>query len=181
MRNQIGLVIAIFFNIGFTNNYNYMKHLSFIFSICLLFLSGCSIVPKYPYLETAVVLDYSEYTKNGFFMTEANSVGFDYEAIGSVSAKVQSGYEVLRENLREVGDDVYGKSTVKRSVKYGNYKQAYSDTAIEVLYNKAKDIGANGLINIKVTYIPAVRDLKTGIIYEPDAIIVTGMAIRKKF
>ena len=114
-------------------------------------------------------------------MTEANSVGFDYEAIGSVSAKVQSGYEVLRENLREVGDDVYGKSTVKRSVKYGNYKQAYSDTAIEVLYNKAKDIGANGLINIKVTYIPAVRDLKTGIIYEPDAIIVTGMAIRKKF
>ncbi len=41
------------------------------------------------------------------------------------------------------------------------------------------EIGANGIINIKVTYLPAIRDLKIGIVIEPDAIIVTGMAIRK--
>lgn len=157
-----------------------MKHL-----ICILFagslaLSSCSIIPKTPYQESAVVLDYSEYTNKGFFMTEANSVSFDYKALGSVSAKVQSGYEIVQETVRKaIKDDVYGESHDSRKIKYGKYKQAYSDNAIKVLCDKAMEIGANGLINIKVTYIPAVRDLKTGLVIDPDAIIVTGMAIRK--
>lgn len=34
-------------------------------------ITGCSIIPKSPYQQSAVVLDYSEYTNKGFFMTEA--------------------------------------------------------------------------------------------------------------
>ena len=143
-------------------------------------ITGCSIIPKSPYQQSAVVLDYSEYTNKGFFMTEANSVNFEYKAIGSVSAKVQSGYEIIGESVRKgMKDDIYGETYDKHKVKYGKYKQAFSDDAINVLCNKAMERGANGIINIKVTYLPAIRDLKTGIVIEPDAIIVTGMAIRK--
>lgn len=138
-------------------------------------MTSCSVLPKYPYVQNAVVLDYSEYTNKGFFMTEANSVSFGYKALGSVSAKVQSGYEVIGETIRKaVKDDIYGNSEDKRKVKYGKYKRAYSDDALKVLYEKAKEIGANGLINIKISYV--TNSYST---ISDDVIIVTGMAIRK--
>lgn len=39
-------------------------------------ITGCSIIPKSPYQQSAVVLDYSEYTNKGFFMTEAKFCQF---------------------------------------------------------------------------------------------------------
>lgn len=151
-----------------------------LFFVLSAIVSGCSILPKHAYQRNAVVLDYSEYTNKGFFLTEANSVSFDYKALGSVSAKVQSGFEIVGESVRKAMlDDVYGEASNSKKTKYGSYKQAYSDDALKVLCDKAAEIKANGLINIKVSYVPAVRDLKTGVVLEPDAIIVTGMAIRK--
>ena len=41
------------------------------------------------------------------------------------------------------------------------------------------EIGANGIINIKVTYIPAEYDYKTRVRISEDGMFVTGMAIRK--
>lgn len=150
-----------------------------MFAILTLAMSGCSVY-KTPYLSTASVLDYSEYTNKGFFLSEANSVNFEYKALGSVSAVTTGGYEVVssteRKNMR---DDVYLSSEPSQKVKYGPYKWASSKDALATLCEKAMEIAANGVINIKITYIPATYDPKTGLRATPDSYVITGMAIRK--
>lgn len=56
-----------------------MKKLVTLLSIaCILFgLSSC-VTSKLQYTELVSTLDYTEYTKSGFFITESNSVSFDY-------------------------------------------------------------------------------------------------------
>jgi uncharacterized protein YbjQ (UPF0145 family) len=153
---------------------------SILLLLTTVLMAGCYPI-RFSYHQSSVVLDYSEYTKRGFFLTEANSVSFEYQALGSIFAKVTSGYEILSETSRTgMSDDLYGATaSVKRKVKYGNYKQAYTDDALKVLYAKAREINANGVINLQFTYTPAEYDLKTGLMTYPDGVIITGMAIRK--
>lgn len=150
-----------------------------MFAILALVLSGCSVY-KTPYLSTATVLDYSEYTNKGFFLSEANSVNFEYKALGSVSAVTTGGYEVISSTDRKnMQDDVYLSSGSSKKVKYGPYRWASSEDALATLCDKAMEISANGIINIKITYIPATYDPKTGLRATSDSYVITGMAIRK--
>ncbi len=155
-----------------------MKNL-IVLAVMAVFLFGCS-VHKTPYVSTAVVLDYSEYTNKGFFLSESNSVSFDYKALGSVSAVSTGGYEVLSTTERKnMQDDVYTSQEPSKSVKYGKYKAASSKDALSSLCNKAMEIGANGVINISTSYIPGTYDSKTGALLSGNSYVITGMAIRK--
>lgn len=89
-------------------------------------LSGCG---RGYYIDN-VSLDYSQYTKEGFFITEASSVSFDYEPVASVYTFVYSGTEK------------------------GKWKRATYVDGVKAVYNEAKQKGANGIINLKydVTY-----------------------------
>lgn len=150
-----------------------------MFAILALVLSGCSVY-KTPYLSTATVLDYSEYTNKGFFLSESNSVNFEYKALGSVSAVSTGGYEVLSTTERKnMQDDVYISQEPSKSVKYGKYKSASSKDALSALCNKAMEVGANGVINISTSYIPGTYDAKTGVLISGNSYVITGMAIRK--
>lgn len=62
-----------------------MKNLFYILLAVLLFTS-CSM---YKSINETVVIDYSRYTSQGFFITESNSVSFDYKPIGSVVTVVK--------------------------------------------------------------------------------------------
>ncbi len=150
-----------------------------MFAILALLLSSCTVY-KFPYQSTASVLDYSEYTNKGFFLTESNSVSFEYKALGSVSAVTTGGYEIVssveRKNMQ---DDVYLSPETSKKVKYGPYKWASSKDALSTLCDKAMEVSANGVINIKITYIPATYDSKTGSLASPDSYVISGMAIRK--
>ena len=52
--------------------------------IILLFFSSCMST----YRSYTIVVDYSRYAANGFFITESNSVSFEYMPVGSVIAHV---------------------------------------------------------------------------------------------
>ena len=95
-----------------------------LFLLATIMLSGCSL---FKYAEYSHIVYYDEYPD--FFISEANSVSFEYEPIGSVSAYIVSGY-------------VRGK-----------YREATPETAIYLLYQKAKEENANGIINLKVEKI----------------------------
>ncbi|UVS09697.1 hypothetical protein NXY26_06920 [Parabacteroides distasonis] len=112
-------------------------------------------------------------------MTESNSVSFDYMPIGSVTAKVNSGYEVKDVNTKEYIDDaVYsGDPSVKLNINYGKYIKATTDKAIEELYNRAVENDANGIIGLSITPITETNQQFGTVI---TGYFVSGMAIKRQ-
>lgn len=122
-----------------------MKRVLFLFNIVLpLFMSSCVSLEQMTVTE---VIDYSRFLKNGIYVTESNDVDFDYIPVGSVVS-------VTRGAIRNAWS--YSVDTEK----------AFSDIG-----KKVKGIGADGLINMKIsnTYINSFYYTT-----------VTGMAIKRK-
>ena len=153
-----------------------MKKTVFMLALLPLMFS-CSTIGKFPYVQEASIMDYSQYEKKGLFITEANSVSFEYKAVGSVSAKVESGFEVIGgKKVKAIGDDIYQKQmTTKTKVSYGEFVAAPSQ-ALELLYQKSVENRANGIINLKISPITQYTQDYGNVI---TGYFATGMAIRK--
>lgn len=74
------------------------------------------------------VIDYSRFTKNGIFVTESNSVNFNYEPVGSVIS---------------VSRGAVDNSFVSYRVDM--------DKAFSEVGKKLKELNADGLINLKIS------------------------------
>lgn len=129
-----------------------MRKILLLIALSAIVCSCATVDFRTPYVKSHGVIDYSDYLSKGFFITESNSVNFDYEPIGSVTSVVKSGWEVLNQTKQRVTsvDDVYG-SYNRSKVKYGDYVSATLEDAIEDLYSAAIALGANGVINFRVT------------------------------
>ena len=144
------------------------------FCVVLLLVTSCTTY-KIPYRRYSAAIDFSAYAQKGFFITESNSVSFPYEPVGSISAVVSSGYEILNsENLKST-DDVYGSY---KKIKYGKMIDASVNDALDELYNSAIRLGADGIINFRSEYVPSLYN--KAVLITPDSYIVSGMAIRRK-
>lgn len=142
-----------------------------LLAVAALAMTSCS---KIPYTSTVTVIDYSYFTKKGFFITEAPSVSFEYEPIGSIMVRVESGHEVIKEE-RKVSKSILGGEIETYSSKMGKYKVATIDDALDVIYEESVKAGANGLINVKITPLSVYQSGQTYI----TGYIVNGMAIKK--
>ena len=150
--------------------------------VCVLAFASCATQKPMPPFTTASLLDYSILTERGIFVTESNSVGFDYETVGSVLVKGYGGYvkKASKKEKRErivTQDDYYihdeGFPITKG--KYQYIEPSLVDAMI-TLGDYLKDVGANGIINIKVTVMPEDINDDTN---NKDKIVITGMAIRR--
>lgn len=144
-------------------------------ALLMMIVSSCVTIPKHAYEQSVTYIDYTSITsQTGIFLTEATSISQPYDGLGSVSAFVQDGYEVM--NIKQVNDttydSIYGYSVTRKKdkIKYGEYKLASPIEAVRLAANKAKDMGANGIINIQIRTIPGERTSYT----------VTGMAVKIK-
>lgn len=122
----------------------------------------------YKSINETVVIDYSRYTSQGFFITESNSVSFDYKPIGSVVTVVKG------TKKKETGKQGKGDSVQERKKSFfdeprAEYYSVYE--AIDEFVRKSKNAGANGTINFKVSY---TNDKEFG-----NGYVITGMAIKK--
>lgn len=68
---------------------------TFFLSVVLTIFLLASCAPKISYTKSVGFVDYSVYQNKGIFLTESNSVNFEYDAIGSVTAVIYSGDAVL--------------------------------------------------------------------------------------
>lgn len=141
--------------------------------ICILAASCAS--PKPAYESIVTYIDYRAITsQTGVYLTEATSITESYEGLGSVTAVVQDGYKItnITQPNDTIFDSIYGQTVIKKKskVKYGNYINATPIEAVRLAANKAKSMGANGIINLKITTIPGER----------TSYIVTGMAVKSK-
>lgn len=132
-----------------------MKIRIIIISLCCLLVSSCETV-NIPQVTVTVLRDYTPMTDKGIFVTESNSVDFDYLPIGSVISVTSAAFDsfVIK------GDDV--------SVRY---KPIDLNKAFDDISQKLIDKGANGIINLKI---------ESSYLNNGCYITVTGMAIRTK-
>lgn len=103
-------------------------------------MTSCQIRRSMFYASSSHV-DYRPYSEKGFFITEANSVSFEYTPISSVLAITRSVYST---------NELIAKSIDKKD-RDNSFVEASAQDALEELYKKAKDLGANGIVNLKIT------------------------------
>ncbi len=143
-----------------------MKKLLTFASAALLLVSCASVQMPAPRSYVSVI-DYSALTGEGFFVTESNSVSFNYEPIGSIMVEEVGGWGKIQP--KDVGkDDAYSSRSGKNVYLYPEMSDAFG-----TLKKQLAEMGANGIINLKVT---------TNYSQELNAttsIVLTGMAIRR--
>lgn len=128
--------------------------------IVSLFLIGCGPIKPH-YLEKVYSLDYSEFTKDGFFLTESNSVGFDYTTVSSIVVDIYLGE----------GDNWhYYKGKMYRT---SGAATPYT-RSMQLAVAEAKENGANGIINLKFKW--SIVDI---VGTKQEVITLTGMAIKR--
>lgn len=149
-----------------------MKFLKLL-TLSVLCISSVSCTPKFS--SKVYYTDYQRYSDAGFFITEYNTVSFDYVPVGSVvvrqTAGVMSDTEIISQNVPEKRgyDELYGELEKKR---HSNSWKLPSDyTALDAVYKVAKEQNADGIINLKIT-MPEVNNA--------DIIELSGMLIKRK-
>lgn len=144
-----------------------MKKVWFAFAMIIALCTSCQTSP---YIQKVNYLDYSFFKERDFFITETNTVSFPYESLGSISVVVRSGKAVKSDNEER---DSY-KPLYQRK---GSFKRATLEDAYQLIYDSAKEKGANGLLRFNIEYLTVDGDLiknKPVIGY-----VITGMAIKK--
>lgn len=138
----------------------------------LLAVAMASCMPEFT--NKVYYTDYSNLSNQGFFVTESNSVSFDYKTIGSMVLQQESGQTKVRvqkekDKKKPTGfDDIYGEDRPQKQPKTkSKYKLATAQGALADFAEEAKQRGANGVIGLKITYGPGA------------AVIVSGMIIKK--
>lgn len=142
--------------------------------LTLLLLASCSVYKYCPPRTFVGLIDYRSLTEQGIYITESNSVNFDYVAIGSVYVEKRGGW--IRKNDKpkplSAKDDYYIAS---KSSKY-EYTSPDLYSALDDLKKEIKELNANGVINLKIT-LSEVEDKFSQLPVEK--ITVSGMVIKK--
>lgn len=143
------------------------KHLFTLMVIVLI----CSSCQTSPYIQKVNYLDYSFFKERNFFITETNTVSFPYESLGSIYVIVRSGKLYKTTDFDE--PDSY-KPMYQRK---GKYKRATLEDAYQLIYDSAKEKGANGILRFKIEYL--TLGTNAGKDKPIDSYIITGMTIKK--
>ena len=152
-----------------------MKKVYLLFSVMLLVLAACQSMPTPK--SNMVEIDYAVLTNQGIFVTESNSVNFAYEPIGSISIDELGGWvrKDSKKRAANIKEDYYYNSPNPY-----NGKQVYQAPDLDNMFNKLAaelhELGANGIINLKITQtVEFQKEIKQFI----HRVTISGMAISK--
>ena len=146
-----------------------MKKLLLMAVMAVRFM-GCSIIPRYQL--NSYTVDYSKYNKYNFFITESNSVNFEYTSIGSIVTESVTG------KMYKDGSDIPNQVEDYGFDAFTALKYASIDDAFQKLYEESVKKGANGVINVKMEFHNSYQDPISKTVYM-SRWIVTGMMIKK--
>lgn len=146
---------------------------TFLVIASTLLLASCATLYRAPRSYIGII-DYSPLTEQGIYVTESNSVSFDYKAIGSVYAEEVGGW--VRKDGKPESNDPKEPYYLFSSGKKKIYVLPDINSIFKKLVDQLKQSGADGIVNLKIEST-IEQDLATKLPY--DKIIVTGMAIKK--
>lgn len=150
-----------------------MCKLKFIMaSMIAIMLNSCVSAPKFE--QYVGFIDYVKIADEyNVFVTEANSVSFDYSPVGSIDVTEISGMKEVPVVSSVPSDTI--KSSVKSAKGYSKTKSLYvlatPESAVCFAAKKAKEMGGNGIINL---------DIQFTVHNNRPAYVVSGMVIKRK-
>lgn len=124
----------------------------FTLLIVSVFITSCGVM-QLNYKATTYSIDYSMYTKDDFFITESESVGFEYVPVASVGSSIETGY-------------LSSKNGGKNEKIY-----ATAEDALAYLVVQSQRLGANALIGLKI--------INTSVNQLFPSYSASGMAVKK--
>lgn len=133
------------------------------FLTLIIIATSCITTSKYT-VYTGMV-DFKKYNDKGFFITQSNSVSFNYEPIGYIATIVYSGMDENKHSTQ--------KKTSLAGPNMGKFHTASNEDAFNELYEKCLEEGANGIINVDFS---TAKDQQGNIV----SVQVSGMAIKRK-
>lgn len=144
--------------------------------VCLLILASlvasCSTVNVPSPKQYASCIDYGYLSQKGVYVSESNSVNFEYEPLGSLYVECTGGW--VKNNQRSAQssmEDIYYSKGQKVVYQPATVEDAFSQALGEL-----KKLRGNGIINFKINtiseYLPAYQ-------VSVNKIIITGMCIRR--
>ena len=147
-----------------------LKSLSLCGAALLLFsLSACS--PKLT--QRVYLVDYVEAGQGKVFISESNSVSFDYEPLSSIIVEefpgiVKTVVPVSGKESGRGGDPIYGDNKDAKVIQ--NYQKATAQSALNYAARKVIEMGGDGLINLKMsTFVEGGK----------NAVQISGMVIKR--
>lgn len=156
-----------------------MKKVLFSILVCTMLVSCMPVSPRYSVEVNHI--DYSYFKQKGIFVTEALSVNFEYESIGTLSIIERAGdITVEKTNMepnRKSADDVYERENSSETSEETIYKTSNIQNVLEYICNETSRVGGNGLLNLKITYLPPTISKQGRTANE--GIMITGMVIKK--
>lgn len=149
---------------------------SFLLMLPVLSLQSCSPTVSLPQAkEFITVLDYTKYNGQGFFITESNSVNFDYDPIATIYISM---YEGASEKSPNSSGWYVDKDGYSRKHKYQDWNLPSASEILEKAVEAAKKKGADAIINFNLSttsYYPySTSDFRL------SGLAVTGMAVKRK-
>jgi hypothetical protein len=143
-----------------------MKKILLISTLFMMLLTSCSTVPKSSFYYT----DFKQFYDDGFFVTESNSLPFDYIPMGSLKVVnnwdeiVVKGQKV--KNTKEVMvDDIYSEGT--RTIVPKKVTAPTAESALKEAKAFADKQGADGIMNLDIRH-------------KDNAVILNGMLFKRK-
>lgn len=134
-----------------------MKKSCYPLLVMLIALLSSCVSPKLSQVEMVNFLDYSKYTNQGFFITESNSVSFEYAPMATVTVTVLWGDEA--------------QWVVENGVAKKRYGDASPERALELAVKRSREKGANAIINLHIESVE---------LNGRPGILLTGMAVDRQ-
>lgn len=119
----------------------------YLIMLAVIALCGCSTSR---YTETTYLLDFRKYVKEGFVINP-NSSGLEYTPLGSLEVRFEEGKKLEGEYKNIIGLKV--RKDTNRNVVYGYYPS--SERMIEKIVEECKKLGANGIVDFRIKYVPS--------------------------
>jgi len=137
-----------------------------VFLLAVMAMSLFSCTTFAPYKTVSYTTDFTKYSSKNFFMSEANSVSFEYTPIGTIASYSISGSTKDESVVNEGNPYTFDEKT--------RYKHGNVADALQELYETAIKKGANGVINIKVDYFYPDKTVSI-----ESGYVISGMMIKR--
>ena len=136
-------------------------------------LTACETIKTNTFTQAASALNYQQIGGSDMFLTESNSVNSEYTPIASLIVYETTGRTVENVEYTEriAGSEIYG-TTPEVKIKQGKNRYANMASALAFAVKTAKEMGGNGIINIKTDMLFDEFNI-------PKTAIITGMVIKK--
>lgn len=149
-----------------------MKHILTLILAALL-VASCGVATHTRITETTFI-DYRPYTSAGFFLSPDSYAGA-FDALGEVRVSVTPAIlpraQAVRKTATNFTDGVYNNAGTTSAYVY---EKVGADDLLEEAVKVAKEMEANGLVDIDIQVVP------TGDAIDPTVYVLTGLAIVRK-